>query len=64
VRSKDVKIGMPVRVTKTLLYPHLLGQIGVVTERYGDRSAAFEVLFEVDGCAELFWHYQFEETLG
>lgn len=65
MRSKDVKIGMLVRVTETHLYPDLLGRIGTVTQRYGNaRYAAFEVRFGDERRPELLWHHQFEETAG
>lgn len=44
--------------------PKQVGQVGTVTQTYGDPSfRAVEVSFD-DGESGLFWHYQLEDVLG
>jgi hypothetical protein len=58
----DVWVGSQVRVNEKDQNPHLRGQVGTVTHRYGDIGyAAFEVLFG-DGRSELFWSQELEEA--
>lgn len=59
MRSQDVRIGLPVRVSELHRRPDFRGQTGVVQQRYGD--AAYDVRFR-DGRSELFWHYELQEA--
>ena len=61
MESKNVNIGMRVRVHKIYSKPHLEGLIGTIQQCFGGEShAAFEVLLP-DGRTELFWHHELEE---
>ena len=55
---------MAVRIKQSDRAPHLRGQVGTVTNRYGGASyAAFEVHLE-NGILELFWPHQFDKVPG
>jgi len=64
VRSKDVQLGMLVRVSELHRKLDYRGQTGVVQQRYGHVDyAAFDIQF-VGGRSELFWHHEFDEVQG
>ena len=64
MRSKEVQIGMRVRVSELHTNLDYRGQTGVVQQRYGTvNHAAFDVQF-VGGRSELFWHHEFDEAQG
>jgi hypothetical protein len=64
MRSKDVQLGMLVRVSELHRKQNYQGQTGVVHQRYGHVDyAAFDIQF-VDGRSDLFWHHEFDEVQG
>jgi hypothetical protein len=64
IRSKDVQLGMLVRVSELHRKLDYRGQTGVVHQRYGNANyAAFDIQF-LDGRSELFWHHEFDEEQG
>ena len=64
MRSKDVQLGMLVRVSELHSNLDYRGHTGVVQQRYGPVDyAAFDIQF-VDGRSELFWHHEFDEAQG
>ena len=64
MRSKDVQLGMLVRVSELHRNLDYRGQTGVVGQRYGHVDyAAFDIQF-VGGRSELFWHHEFVRYKG
>lgn len=60
MKSKDVKLGMLVRVSELHKNLDYRGQTGIVQQRFGNVDyAAFDIQFG-DGRSELFWHHEFE----
>ena len=60
MESKDVQLGMMVRVSELHRKLDYRGQTGVVQQRYGNADyAAYDIQF-VDGRSDLFWHHELE----
>jgi hypothetical protein len=62
VRTKDMRIGMRVRVHDDHGNPPLRGLVGIIQRRYwDDGNPSFEVWFR-HGRTERFWHHELERA--
>jgi hypothetical protein len=58
--SDEAVIGMQVKVSEEYRSEHLQGQVGTITNRWGDPAyVALDVLMD-DGISQLFWHHELE----
>lgn len=62
MRTKDMQIGMRVRVHDRHAEPPLRGLVGIIQRRYWeDGNPSFEVWFR-HGQAARFWHHELESA--